>query len=276
MSTTEQNTVNFQVIVQLCCFDVLVEPFSLLASPKRMYRTSTLLVRFFPQSHYTDKLKVAQEVRNQRPSLSVKPLNPHEIRFLRLRGEQQIWRSITNRDWDKFEDEVKQLKSLGISFDEVTYTLLCHGYILSHRHPSSAALLVIGEMRAADMHPSIVRLNERLIHSQLELTDFGIRCRSHSWQNFTRLAFMSAARLRRTRQARVALKLKALDMDELFAMNKVDVLDLIRAEHEEAREIVCDEYEGIEDGRQDDSRIEQGEEFMIDQCSEILSDDSEM
>ncbi|KAL8270458.1 hypothetical protein Esti_005605 [Eimeria stiedai] len=54
-------------------------------------------------------------------------------------------------------------RKCGLKYDEVTYTLKLHGYILCHRQKPEKAFLVIEEMKAAGMHPAIIRLNEAVL-----------------------------------------------------------------------------------------------------------------
>jgi len=203
-----------------------------------MFRSCFRQVTFFPQSHVTHKLKVATDLEIS----SLQILSDTEVRTLRYRAEQGMWAALVRRDWDAFEEETRNFRKFGISMDEVSYSLLAHSFLLSHRQPSSAALLVIEEMKTADMHPAVVRLNERLILSQLELQDLGVRPTSYAWQNLTRLCWMSAARLRNSRLKRVREKLNCLASDTLFQLEKGVAREMIAAEHAEARIVVKDEY----------------------------------
>jgi hypothetical protein len=201
-------------------------------------------VRFFPQPHVAHKLQVPIDLEIS----TGKKMTAEAVKKLRNDAELGMWKSLVRRDWDKFHEKTRKFQQHQIAMDEVSYTLLAHSFLLSHRQPSSAALLVLEEMKAADMHPAIIRINERLINSQLELQDMGIRPTSFAWQNLTRLCWMSAARLRNTRAKRIQTKLKALSTDDLFGLEKgTAAREMIADEHAEAREIVQDEYLEISD-----------------------------
>ena len=60
---------------------------------------------------------------------------------------------IVSRDWSMWERRFWELKERAIPYDEVAYTLLLHGYLLSHRHQSENAFLVLEEMKQAEIHP---------------------------------------------------------------------------------------------------------------------------
>ena len=193
-------------------------------------------IRFFPQPHVAHKLKVACDLEISSPVVT------QNTGAVRVDLEGRMWEALVKRDWDEFDQVSKSFRNLEISMDEVSYTLLAHSCLLSHRVSSSAALLVIEEMKAADMHPAIIRINERLINSQLELQDVGIRPTSHAWQNLTRLCWMSAARLRNTRLKRVHEKMHALSTDKLFSLDSDACGKFIAEEHEEARKVIEDDY----------------------------------
>jgi hypothetical protein len=126
---------------------------------------------------------------------------------------------------------------------------MAHGYVLSHRHVSSNALLVIEEMKVADMHPAIIALNERLILSHLEFLNAGIRPYSYAWQNFARLAWMSAARLRNARGRRISQRLQALPAEAVIdRITGADIRAMIDEEHVYAKEIVGNDYDLVEQG----------------------------
>ena len=56
-------------------------------------------------------------------------------------------------DWSTWERRFWELKERSIPYDETAYTLLLHGYVLSHRHQSENAYLVLDEMKKAETHP---------------------------------------------------------------------------------------------------------------------------
>jgi hypothetical protein len=202
-------------------------------------------MRFFPQKHFTHKAKIVL------PSSLVSgystPIDPALRHQVRQKLESGLWTSITSRNWDQFDLLLQEFPRNGISHDEVSYTMMAHGYLLSHRHVSSNALLVIEEMKTADMHPAIIALNERLILSHLAFVNAGIRPYSYNWQNFARLAWMSAARLRNSRARMIKTHLQALPAEVVIdRISANDVRKMIANEHEHARSIVQNEYDLLE------------------------------
>lgn len=203
-----------------------------------MYISRWCKIRFFPQPHVAHKLNVACDLEISSPQ----GITADGKETTRSKLEGGMWEALVKRDWDAFDEITGNFRNLEIAMDEVSYTLLAHSFLLSHRKASSAALLVVEEMKVADMHPAIIRINERLINSQLELQDMGIRPTSYAWQNLTRLCWMSAARLRNTRLKRVHAKMHALNTDALFQLKSDACAKFIAEEHGEAKKILNDEY----------------------------------
>lgn len=59
----------------------------------------------------------------------------------------------------------------------MTFTLLLHGYVLSHRHRTEQAFAVLEQMRACGfIHRNLIALNENFLKTYLELNEPGVRC----------------------------------------------------------------------------------------------------
>merc|ERR1719343_1775104 len=106
---------------------------------------------------------------------------------VRFKMNRQIWEHMVYYDWSAWERRFWEMRERAIPYDEVTYTLLMHGYLLSHRHSGENAYHVLEEMRRAEMHPALVRLNQRLLDSSFELLELGHRPEASLWQNVARL-----------------------------------------------------------------------------------------
>ncbi|KAF4725133.1 hypothetical protein FOZ63_016918 [Perkinsus olseni] len=140
--------------------------------------------------------------------------------------------------------------------DETSYSLLAHGYILSHRHTASSALMVIQEMKEADMHPALVKLNERFIHGYLELQDLGLTPEKTAWQTVLRTCWQCAVRLKRKRLQRVKTYLKdRVHVEDMYKLDRSDVRALIAAEHHQARILIA-AHEAQVRGKQDVSLLD--------------------
>ena len=179
-------------------------------------------VRFFPQPHAVNFANTL---------LESSPIDLNTI------NEQSLWKAITSRNWTKFDEIARNIKH-----DEITYTLILNGYLLSHHHASSAALLVIDAMKQQDMHAAIVRFNERMTLSHMEIAELGIRPSSHSYQNIVRLGWMTAAKLRKSKLSRVGKLLTERKLDTLFSTSKKQLLSIADNENKEAHMLVSDEY----------------------------------
>ncbi|XP_026191337.1 uncharacterized protein LOC34620962 [Cyclospora cayetanensis] len=144
--------------------------------------------------------------------------------------QQRLWVALTKRQWPLFDRLLSNYWRCGLNYDEVTYTLKLHGYILSHRKKPEKAFLVLEEMKAAKMHPAIIRLNEGIIISQMELQDIFCALPADAYQNLCRLAFHSAIKVQRQRRIRLRERLMATSPEQLFALTYRDVVALLDAQ----------------------------------------------
>jgi hypothetical protein len=166
-----------------------------------------------------------------------------KVSNIRSRLDFRLWQSMASKDWIKWENLINMYRTESFGLDEVSFTITLHGYLMSHYHPSSMAYLVLDEMRAKNIHPAIVELNEELIKSFFELEEIGIKSSLNGWQNIARLAWMSAARLRKKRAKRVRELLESIPTSEILHLSENDVKGLIDAEHDIARMLVdTDDY----------------------------------
>lgn len=154
-----------------------------------------------------------------------------DIPELRRKLDFRLWNSLANRDWERWEGVADLYSQHSLPMDEVSYTLMCHGYLMSHHDPCSVALLVLDRMKHEKVHPAVVKLNENLLNSFFELSELGVKSRSNSWINVARLAWMSAARLRKKRMDRVREHLEKLPTEDVLKLSSGDVTSLIDSEH---------------------------------------------
>ena len=98
-----------------------------------------------------------------------KAMTHYEVKELRKKIYRKIWHAMCYYDWSLWERYFWELKDRAIPYDETAYTLLLHGYMQSHRHQSENAYHVLEEMKKAETHPALVRLNERMMNSCFEL-----------------------------------------------------------------------------------------------------------
>ena len=207
-----------------------------------MYGRSLLrTVKFFPQIQIGQKTQFLKEVGIATDNLNEpSPDLVDDIPDLRKKLDYRLWHCIATREWEGWEEVADLYQQHSLPMDEVSYTLMCHGYLMSHHHPSSLALLVIDRMKNDKIHPAVVKLNENLLNSFFDLSELGIKSSSTTWINVARLAWMSAARLRNKRVHRVRQHLRTLTTDEVLQVDSNDVKNLIEAEHARAQAIADD------------------------------------
>ncbi|KAL8450689.1 hypothetical protein Emed_002327 [Eimeria media] len=96
-------------------------------------------------------------------------------------------------------------RKCGLKYDEVTYTLKLHGYILCHRQKPEKGIVI----------------------SQMELQDIFCALPPDAYQNLCKLAFHAAIKVQRQRRMRLRERLLATPPQELFAMTYRDVLAML-------------------------------------------------
>lgn len=202
-----------------------------------MRAAARTLVSVFPQTHSPGVSSIAMK--------AVEPLAavPEVADILRPLGERRalaltqaeiekkkrkfhamIWTAMARRsDWNSWEQHISLFRQHGIAYDEITYTFLIHGYLLSHRHRSENALLVLEEMRHAGIHPALIKLNESLVNSYFELLELKCRPNPSSWQNVCRLCWQTAKRYQKKRVKRLKAELDALPANDVLRITQEDI-----------------------------------------------------
>lgn len=201
----------------------------------------TRSVRFYPQVQIGSKTQFVNPVSESNSSSLTTPLTAEEVKDVRKRLDWRLWNAVVLKDWNKWEEVIALYQEHKLPLDEVSYTLVLHGYLLSHLHPSSVSLLVLDRMKKENMHSAIVKLNENLLNSYFEMSDMGIKSSLNGWQNLTRLAWMSAARLRKKRMQRVKQHFQSLPTAEVFKLTEADVRRLVEGEHALAKVLAIDD-----------------------------------
>jgi len=121
-----------------------------------------------------------------------------------------------------------RLRERAIPYDEVTYTLLMHGYTLSHRHSTENAYMVLEEMKQAEVHPALVKINTYILNSLIELRESGNRPEERCWRALIRLAYHCCIRFQKKRGRRLKHELEALEPDDVLALGEDDAVRWIQ------------------------------------------------
>lgn len=130
----------------------------------------------------------------------------------------KIWRSLTSQNFSRFDKLFLELTNSYVPMDEVFYTLKLWGYVVSHRHISENAYLVLDEMKQADMHPVVVRMNQRMLESYMEMKNISAVGHRHMWQNICKLCWQSSLSLMRKRRKAHLRRLRATHPNEAIAI----------------------------------------------------------
>lgn len=131
----------------------------------------------------------------------------------------KIWFAICKQDWNTWNSLFSKFQENNLPFDEVSYTLRLHGYLLSHRYPSEQAFLVLEEMEEAAMHPIIIRLNRGLLYSYFELKEIFCEPPRQAWQNICRMVWQTSVSLLRERKRKIRNYIESLSPNEALKMD---------------------------------------------------------
>lgn len=209
----------------------------------RLPQTQTRHVTVWPQWPYDDKPGNAKpvgdsrfrwppakpsEVAAEREARKSKVISDKEMEGIRAKEHLKIWHDLVSLDWNSWERRFWNMRERSIPYDESTYTLLMHGYMLSHRHAGENAFHVLDEMRKAEIHPALVRINQRFLDAAVELQTLGARPEAGLWQNVTRLCWHCAIRFQKKRRTRLQKNLEALEPNDVLALSPADAQRWLR------------------------------------------------
>lgn len=156
------------------------------------------------------------------------PLSTKDMEKARKKTHAVIFNDMAYHDWNSWERRFWELRERAIPYDETTYSLLLHGYLLSHRHAAENAYMVLEEMRQAETHPALLRLNQRLLDSAFELRALGVQPPDTMWLNVVKLCYHSSARFQKKRRKRLQRELEALEPDEVLQLESKDAVQWLR------------------------------------------------
>eukprot|EP00928_Gymnodinium_smaydae_P010016 TRINITY_DN13760_c1_g3_i1.p1 TRINITY_DN13760_c1_g3~~TRINITY_DN13760_c1_g3_i1.p1 ORF type:complete len:331 (+),score=63.05 TRINITY_DN13760_c1_g3_i1:63-1055(+) len=153
-----------------------------------------------------------------KPEPALELRRPADVAAARMDLQRRIWRAMKAGDWGLWERLFWELRDRRIPHDEATYAMLIHGYLLSHRHSAENAFVVLEEMRQAEVHPALVRLQERLVRTAFDLKELDARPDGLLWLHLVRMSWYCARRFQKKRQRRLRNELSALAPDEVLAL----------------------------------------------------------
>lgn len=154
--------------------------------------------------------------------------HPKLVDAERLKLHRRIWRAMAHCDWGEWERTIWEMRDRSIPFDETTYIFLIHGYLLSHRHSGENACMALEEMRAAEVHPALFRLQERMLSAAFELQELDCRPEGRLWQHVARLSWHCTLRFHKKRRDRLKTELNALEPDEALSLQPPDIQRWLR------------------------------------------------
>ncbi|KEG00900.1 hypothetical protein YYE_04346 [Plasmodium vinckei vinckei] len=146
----------------------------------------------------------------------------------------KLWNALTQYNFTLFENIIQQFLNEGHMYDEVIYSIIVHSYVLNHRKKVENAYLVIEEMKRCYMHPAIIKINERMINSYLELEMIFCEPSKSLWMNICRLTWEVSIKLNRERKRKLKEKLNLLPPNEVLKLTKEDLKLMLKKEYEDS------------------------------------------
>ncbi|KEP65764.1 UNVERIFIED_CONTAM: hypothetical protein HHA_316570 [Hammondia hammondi] len=151
---------------------------------------------------------------------------------------KRIWNALRKKKFRDFEHAMAEMEAARLRPDEVSFTLHLYGVLLSSRHDNAQAWEVLNLMKASKVHPTLVRYNERILTSYMELAALKAEPHPDNTRKLLRAAWLLAALVRNRRQRWIARKNSTLreqgvgeehllclhDLGALWAGNAVDPL----------------------------------------------------
>ncbi|CAG9479703.1 conserved Plasmodium protein, unknown function [Plasmodium vivax] len=207
-------------------------------------------LKIYPSIYYTKHVKTAPEVNEHSVVLKkdyvFNQYGGQEIflnnKLKKGQDENQVkrvyyfklWNALTEQNFTLFENTIQQFLNEGHKYDEVVYSILLHSYVLNHRRKNEHAYLVIEEMKRSYMHPAIIKLNERMINSFLELEMIFCEPSKSLWMNVCRLAWETSIKLNRERKRKLKEKLKLMPPKDVLTLTREDLKLMLKKEYEDA------------------------------------------
>ncbi|KJP89555.1 hypothetical protein AK88_00766 [Plasmodium fragile] len=207
-------------------------------------------LKIYPSIYYTKHVKTAPEVNEHSVQLKkdyvFNQYGGQEV-FLNnklKKGQDEnevkriyyfkLWNALTEHNFTLFENTIQQFLNEGHKYDEVVYSILIHSYVLNHKKKNENAYLVIEEMKRSYMHPAIIKLNERMINSFLELEMIFCEPSKSLWINICRLVWETSIKLNRERKRKLKEKLQLMPPQDVLTLTMEDLKLMLKKEYEDA------------------------------------------
>ncbi|SCN60875.1 conserved Plasmodium protein, unknown function [Plasmodium chabaudi chabaudi] len=124
----------------------------------------------------------------------------HDIQKYKNKIHKKIWISLKKNNKKDFEYYYDILNKYPLK-DEVSYSILLHGkIIISDGQYLEESFNILNEMKLKKIHPSLIRFNERLLCSYVELTNLNSRPHIKQWVKVLRCVWFTSALVKARRQ----------------------------------------------------------------------------
>ncbi|KJP88829.1 hypothetical protein AK88_01519 [Plasmodium fragile] len=146
--------------------------------------------------------KTTQPSRNNAKRIELMEITKedHEIQKYKNKLHKRIWICLKRNNEKEFENLYNELSMYHLK-DEVSYTILLHGkLIISDGGDMKECFKLLDDMKQNKVHPSLVRLNERLLCSYYELAKLNVKPRSKQWVKILRTVWFTSALIKARRQ----------------------------------------------------------------------------
>ncbi|SBS96747.1 conserved Plasmodium protein, unknown function [Plasmodium malariae] len=144
----------------------------------------------------------------------------YNIQKYKNKIHKRIWMCLKRNNEKEFENCYNMLVNYPLK-DEVSYSILLHGnLIISDGNNIQNSFKVLNEMKEKKVHCSLIRFNERLLHSYYELTKLNAKPNKKQWLKVLRTVWFTSALIKARRQRFILRKVKNIKDDNSVALSK--------------------------------------------------------
>ncbi|CRG97839.1 conserved Plasmodium protein, unknown function [Plasmodium gallinaceum] len=143
----------------------------------------------------------------------------YEIQKYKNKLHKKIWLTLKKNNEKEFQYYFDILNKYPLK-DEVSYSILLHGnLIISNGENISESFKILNEMKLKKVHCSLIRFNERLLHSYYELIKLNARPNITQWNKVLRTVWFTSALIKARRQKYILRKIKKIKKDNSVSLS---------------------------------------------------------
>ncbi|CRH00606.1 conserved Plasmodium protein, unknown function [Plasmodium relictum] len=143
----------------------------------------------------------------------------YDIQKYKNKLHKKIWLTLKRNNEKEFQYYYDILNKYPLK-DEVSYSILMHGnLIISNGENINESFKILNEMKLKKVHCSLIRFNERLLHSYYELIKLNARPNNNQWKKVLRTVWFTSALIKARRQKYILRKIKKIKKDNSVSLS---------------------------------------------------------